>query len=489
MESKTSSLAGLENHPVLGHFLSLCRIPHPSHREQQLSDWLLAWGKARGLECRQDEAYNIYLRRPASPGYEAVPPILFQAHMDMVCEKAPGVLHNFDCDPIPVQREGDLLTTGGQTTLGADDCIGVALAMAALTEELPHPVVEALFTTAEEDDFSGAKNVQGSWFTARQLINLDNSVEGQIITGSSGGAAMEYSQPAPRRAAAGVGLRVTVEGLAGGHSGEDIHKGRGNAILLLARLLWELLPLGAGVAELGGGNSRVALPRQAQALLALPAPALDEAKRKAAAFEEKIRAEYAASAPELRVCLEAAPCPETVAEAENTRRFLQALWLLPNGILEMNGAYPAVVEASCNLGEVYLDESYRVVAEVRAAHESLLDYQLEKCRMAAELTGGSVRVFADYPGWLPANDSRLAARMAAIMERQLGRKPEIHPLHAGLEGGALAAAIPGLDAISMGPAHWGLHSPTERLSISSVDRLWEMLKALLAEKEVPAEAI
>lgn len=483
MENENKTLAQLENHPVLGHFLQICQHPHPSHREKKLSDWLLAWAKEQGLECKQDEVWNVYIRRPASPGCEAQPAILLQGHIDMVCEKAPGVEHDFDSDPIPVQREGDLLTTGGKTTLGADDGLGVALAMAALTEDIPHPVVEALFTVAEEDDFTGAKNADGSWFTARRLINLDNCVEGQIITGSSGGVAMEYSRPAPRKAAQGmVGLRVAVDGLPGGHSGEDIHKGRGNAILLLARLLCRLLPLGAAVAEMSGGNFRVALPRRAEALLAIPAETVEKAKKQAAAFEQLARGEYAGTAPELRVELTDASCPETVVETADTEKFLQALCLLPNGILEMNGAYHEVVEASCNLGELYLDESFRVVAEVRAAHKSLLDYQVEKCRMVEALTGGTVRLYADYPGWAPNPDSALCTQMADIMERHLGKKPDIHALHAGLEGGALVEAIPGLDAISMGPAHWGLHSPTETASIPSVERTWEMLKTLLAEK-------
>lgn len=484
MENENKTLEQLENHQVLSHFLHICRYPHPSHKEKKLSDWLLSWAKAQGLECKQDEVWNVYIRRPASPGYEGQPAILLQGHMDMVCEKAPGVEHDFDRDPIPVQREGDLLTTGGKTTLGADDGLGVALAMAALTEDVPHPVVEALFTVAEEDDFTGAKNADGSWFTARRLINLDNCVEGQIVTGSSGGVAMEYSQPAPRKATQPgmIGLRITVNGLPGGHSGEDIHKGRGNAILLLARLLCRLLPLGAAVAEMSGGNFRVALPRRAEALVAVPADVLTAAKEKAAEFEQLVRGEYAATAPELRVELADAPCPEAVVETANTEKFLQALSLLPNGILEMNGAYHEVVEASCNLGELYLEESFRVVAEVRAAHKSLLDYQVEKCRMVEGLTGGKVCLYADYPGWAPNPNSALCARMAELMERQLGKKPDVHALHAGLEGGALVEAIPGLDAISMGPAHWGLHSPTETASIPSVERTWELLKTLLAEK-------
>ena len=481
-----NSLQELKNDPVLKHFLKICEYPHPSHHEQALSDYLLGWGKAQGLECMRGRELEVYLRRPASPGYEKQPPILLQAHMDMVCEKAPGVQQDFDHDPVPVMREGDLLTTGGKTTLGADNGLGVALAMAALTEDIPHPELEVLFTTAEEDDFAGAKAAQGNWFHARRMINLDNSVENEIIVGSSGGSGMEFTLPAPQTEVPGGwgGVEIELQGLAGGHSGEDIHKGRGCANVLLARFLAGALELGLRLADVRGGTFRVALTRSSRALAALPAENLPALQAMAAQFEKELRAEYQSTAPHLTLTAVQADCPPKAATQADTERFVRAMLLLPSGIKEMNGAYHEVVEASCNLGEVYQKESgFTVIAEVRAAHDSTLEWQLTQCRMAAALLGAKVRLFGDYPGWAPNPDSVMLHLAKQKMKDEFGTAPTVRAVHAGLESGAMMRAIPGLDAISMGAAHWGLHSPGETASIPSVGRTWRVLQAILAAKE------
>lgn len=484
-QEKENSLQELQSDPVLKHFLKICEYPHPSHREKALSDYLLGWGQAQGLECQRGKALEVYLRRPASAGYENEPALLLQAHIDMVCEKAPGVQHDFDKDPVPVQREGDTLTTGGKTTLGADNGLGVALAMAALSEQIPHPELEVLFTTAEEDDFAGAKAAQGSWFHAKRMINLDNSVENEIIVGSSGGSGMEFLLPAPQTALPGgyQGMAVEVQGLAGGHSGEDIHKGRGNANVLLARFLQKVLPQKIRLAEVRGGTVRVALTRSCRAVLAVPGEAMPRLQAMAGQFEQELRAEYRGTAPELRLTVAPTNCPQKAASEADTEKFVQAMLLLPNGIKEMNGAYREVVEASCNLGEVYQDENgFKIVAEVRAAHDSTLEWQLAQCRMVAALLGGSVRLFGDYPGWAPNPDSKLLHLVKQKMQAEFGQEPRVRAIHAGLESGAMIKAIPGLDVVSIGAAHWGLHSPTETASIPSVKRTWRVLQEILKTK-------
>ena len=479
------TLQELQSDPVLRHFLKICEYPHPSHREKALSDYLLAWGRAQGLECQRGEALEVYLRRPASPGYEGEPALLLQAHIDMVCEKAPGVQHDFDRDPVPVQREGDMLTTGGKTTLGADNGLGVALAMAALCEDIPHPELEVLFTTAEEDDFAGAKAADGKWFHARRMINLDNSVENELIVGSSGGSGMELTLPAPQTEVPGgyAGAEIVLQGLAGGHSGEDIHKGRGSANVLMARFLAKALGLGLRVADVRGGTFRVALTRSCRVQAALPAENLPALQVLAAQFEAELQAEYKATAPALTLCVTQTSCPAKAATAADTEKFTQAMLLLPNGIKEMNGAYHEVVEASCNLGEVYQNENaFVIIAEVRAAHDSTLEWQLTQCRMAAALLGAKVRLFGDYPGWAPNPDSQILHLAAEKLEAEYGKAPTVRAIHAGLESGAMIKAIPGLDAVSLGAAHWGLHSPTETASIPSVQRTWRVLQAILKAK-------
>lgn len=485
VQDTEKTLQQLEQDPVLRHFLNICKYPHPSHKEKALSDYLLSWGKQQGLVCMQGTELEVYLRRPASSGFEEQPTLLLQAHMDMVCQTAPGVQHDFDHEPIRPVREGDLLTTGGRTTLGADNGLGVALAMAALTENIPHPPLEVLFTTAEEDDFAGAKAAQGKWFKARRMINLDNSVENEIIVGSCGGVGAEVTFPAERQAvpAGCAAVRLEIEGLQGGHSGEDVHRGRGSANILLARLLSVLAPLQVQVSELQGGSCRVALPRSAYAVLVFSAGALPELRRLTAEYEEIFRREYKYTAPALTVNIKDTDCPARAVSAADTQRLVQALLLLPNGIREMNGAYREVVEASCNLGEVYLEEAgFRIVAEVRAAHESMLEWQIVQSRAAAALLGGRVRLFGDYPGWTPNPDSQLLQLAAEKMEQEYKKPPVIRAIHAGLEGGAMCRAIPGLDVISIGAAHWGLHSPNETASIPSVQRTWRVLQAILFQK-------
>lgn len=484
--SESEPLQALQSDAVLKHFLKICEYPHPSHHEKALSDYLLAWGRQQGLECHQGKEWDVYLRRPASAGYEQQPALLLQAHIDMVCEKAPGVQHDFLHDAVPVMREGDLLTTGGKTTLGADNGLGVALAMAALSEDIPHPALEVLFTTAEEDDFAGAKAADGSWFHARRMINLDNSVENEIIVGSSGGSGLKLTLPAPHTAvpAGYVGVQIVLDGLAGGHSGEDVHKGRGNANVLMARFLAKASDLGVRLAEVRGGTTRVALTRRCRAWAALPGENLSALQTLAAQFGKELQAEYQATAPHLCLTAEKADCPAAAASPADSAKFVQAMLLLPCGIKEMNGAYHEVVEASCNLGEVYQSKAaFTIVAEVRAAHDSTLEWQLTQCRMAAALLGGSAELFGDYPGWAPDPNSRLLHLAQEKMQQEFGQAPTVRAIHAGLESGAMIRAIPGLDAISMGAAHWGLHSPAESASICSVQRTWRVLQAILAAKE------
>ena len=481
-----NSLQELKNDPVLKHFLKICEYPHPSHREQALSEYLLGWGKAQGLECVRGKALEVYLRRPASPGYEGEPALLLQAHMDMVCDKAPGVQQDFDRDPVPVMREGDLLTTGGKTTLGADDGLGVALAMAALTEDVPHPELEVLFTTAEEDDFAGAKAAQGDWFHARRMINLDNSVENEIIVGSSGGTAVKILLPAPQTKVPGgyMGAQVEVQGLQGGHSGEDIHRGRGSANVLMARFLEKALGLGIRLANVRGGKARVALTRSCRTVLALPQDQLPALQKLAEEMQALLQAEYQATAPALSLTADAAACPAAAASPADTEKYVQMMLLLPSGIKEMNGAYHEVVEASCNLGEVYQDENgFTVIAEARAVHDSSLEWQLAQCRAVTALLGAEMQTFGPYPAWSPDPDSKLLKLVSEKMQAEFGRQPCVRAIHAGLESGAMIAAIPGLDVVSIGPDHWGLHSPHETASISSVGRTWRVLQAILAARE------
>lgn len=494
-EKKYESLEQLlQENRVMYHFAKLCQIPHPSFKEKRLSDYLLRWAKDQGLEASQDEYHNVFIRKPATPGYEDAPAVMLQAHIDMVCEKAPEVEHDFDTDPIRIQLDGDLLSTGGRTTLGADDGIGVAYALAILeAQDLPHPPLEVLLTTAEEEDLSGAQNVDASSFKARMLINIDNAVEHELLAGSCGGIGVEVELPAePEPVPDGYqAYQVELSGLLGGHSGEDIHRGHGNANILLGRLLHACVrELPVRIGALNGGSFRLAIPRDAQVLLYIPVDKEEKFKEIVDKMTEVFRREYEAVTPEFAVSVSV---PVTGADCggearacspEAARRLVQALYLSPNGINEMNNAVPGVVESSDNLGELRLEMEqgrFVIIYEIRASFDSTREYLYQKIQILTELLGGTVRGFTDYPSWSFDPHSRLRKTASEVYQREFGEKIVTKAVHAGLECGCLMPKMPGLDAISIGPDAWGLHSPQERLSISSTDRVYWFVKKMLEE--------
>ncbi|MDD6570359.1 MAG: aminoacyl-histidine dipeptidase [Acidaminococcus sp.] len=482
------SLEQLLQHPVFHHFGQLCRIPHPSFQEKALSAAVYSWARQKGFETWQDDWNNVFIRKPASPGYEHRPAVMLQAHLDMVCQKARGVEHDFARDPIHLELKGDLLSTGGRTTLGADDGIGVALAMALLEDDsLQHPELEVLLTTAEEEDMSGAQNVDASDFHAHYLVNIDNAVERHSVTGSCGGFGVKFQLPVTWEAVPAQSLfyHLKVEGLQGGHSGEDIHRGRGNANIFLIRMLLgarKKMPL--HLASLHGGTFRLAIPRDAEAMVMVPAAKKEEFLAAVEQVAEHLRAEYKAVASKLKITVELAEGPDTglVVSQDVTDKFIEVLVLSPNGISEMNAAIPTVVQSSDNLGEIRLEpEENRlvVVYEIRTSFRSKADYIWDKIHLLARLVGGTCEKFAAYPGWPNDPDSKLTPQVQRIYQDLFGEPMEATPIHSGLECGCLMEKRPELDAISLGPDCWDLHSPQERLSVRSTLRMYEFLKVLL----------
>lgn len=477
----------LKENRVFYNFSKLCEIPHPSFKEKQLSDFLLSWAEERKLFATQDHKWNVFIRKPATPGYENAPSVMLQAHIDMVCEKAAGVSHDFDKDPIHLELEGDLLTTGGRTTLGADDGIGVAYAMAILeADDIPHPPLEVLFTTAEEEDLSGAQEVDASDFKARMLINIDNAVEHELLAGSCGGMGTELLIPlefgeAPSEYTA---WEVKISGLPGGHSGEDINKGHGNANILLGRLLNSCQQkFSFMLGDIIGGSFRLAIPRDAACVLLLPADNVSELKETAAKLAQIFKREYEAVASELTVTVtEAGFTKKQAVLPESVKRLIAAILLSPNGISEMNNAVTGVVESSDNLGEICLEDGKaKLIYEIRASFDTTGTYIYEKIQTLAELLCGTCRSFADYPSWSFSPVSRLRQLTTKVYRREFNDEIKTMVVHCGLECGCLYPKMPGLDAISIGPDCWGLHSPQERLSISSSERMYQLIKGVLAE--------
>ena len=360
--------------------------------------------------------------------------------------------------------------------------------MALLEDDrMAHPELEALFTTAEEEDMSGAQNVDASDFHARYLVNIDNAVERHSVTGSCGGFGVKFHLPVTWEAVPGQALfyHLKVEGLQGGHSGEDIHRGRGNANIFLIRML-----LGARkktplhLASLHGGTFRLAIPRDAEAVVMVPAARKNEFLAAVDQVAEALQAEYKAVAANLKITVEETAGPDTglVTAQDVTDRFIEGMALSPDGISEMNAVIPTVVQSSDNLGEIRLEpEENRLVAiyEIRTSFRSKADYIWDKIHLLARLAGGTCEKFAAYPGWPDHPDSKLTFQVKQVYQELFGESMEAAPIHSGLECGCLMEKRPELEAISLGPNCWDLHSPQERLSVRSTLRMYEFLKALL----------
>lgn len=487
-KEKFTNLEELLQQSVFQHFARLCQIPHPSFKEKAISDYVYEWARKQGFTVRQDEWNNVFLRKPASPGYENRPGVMLQAHLDMVCQKALNVEHDFLKDPIHLELQGDILSTGGRTTLGADDCIGVALIMALLEDEsFAHPELEALFTTAEEEDLSGALNVDAKDFSSRYLINIDNAEERHSVTGSCGGFDVNFYLPVTWNSVpqGAQFFHLKVEGLQGGHSGEDIHRGRGNANIFLIRLLLfarKKMPL--QLASLFGGTFRLAIPRDAEAVVMVPGNYQDAFMAAVKQIAEELYQEYKAVADNLKISVEKTQGPDNalVVSQDVTDKFIRLLVLSPDEIVGMNAAVPGVVESSNNIGEIRLEPEQNrlvVVYDVRASRRSKADYIWDKIYLLAQLSGAACEKFASYPGWSHNPDSRLAPLVQQVYEDTFGEKMAATPIHSGLECGCLIEKKPELDAISLGPDCWDLHSPQERLSVKSTLRIYEFLKKLL----------
>lgn len=495
----------------LFYFSQLAEIPRDSGKEKAVSDFLLNWALERGLDAYQDAVWNLIIKKPGSAGREAEEPVILQAHLDMVCEKDSTSRHNFETDPIPLRMEGDWLTSAAGTTLGSDDGIGVAYIMAVLADEtLSHPPIEALLTVQEESTFAGAANVDWSLLLGKRLINLDQSVENEVLCGACGGTGMQMrvplvQEPIPEDFQT---MRVTISGLEGGHSGEDIHRGRGSAIALLARGLQSCKENLHGVqgcedglqgskvdgrsklriVEFTGGTSRLAISREAGTVFAIAKTDVEACEQLWSELEQQWKKEYETTAKRLHVQVqtgtkESNDCKtkkQSCYTAESGEKILAALRLFPDGIQQMNGTFPGTVESSNNLGIVRTEETELVMtAEARGAYASTIEAIRQKVLCLADLLGGTCEFFAAYVPWEYRSDSPLR-RLAMDTYREAFRT-ELKPVvvHAGIECGFFLQAKPELDAISIGPTAQYFHSPKERLQVSSTLREWMFLKELL----------
>jgi dipeptidase D len=476
---------GLEPKVLWKYFDAISQIPRCSGQEERILGYLTELAGKRGLTTRRDTVGNLVIVLPASPGCEKSPTVVLQGHVDMVCEKNRDVTHDFEKDGIPVVRDGDWITARG-TTLGADN--GVALSsMLALLDQPParHGALELLFTVDEERGLTGAGGIEPHMLDGRVLLNLDSEEEGFVTVGCAGGGDTVIALHL-RREAAPAGwepAQLQVRGLRGGHSGIDIHENRANSLRCLGRVLdrmgRELGGLRLG--QLEGGSKRNAIPREASALIWLPAGSRAQAERATAAAAADLRAEFGSTDPELEAKLDAPPAqlPQPFS-AEDTTRALTLLLAIPTGVLAMNRSIPGLVETSTNLGVVEgEDDVVRFISCTRSSLGAALEGARQGLRALGESVGAEVSLEPRYPGWNPNLESRLLARFKEVHEKVTGQKVKVMAIHAGLECGILGERFPGMDMISFGPDLKGVHAPGEQLSIPSTERFFKLLKELL----------
>lgn len=469
-------LGNLEPKAVFRFFEELTRLPHESGNTAAASDWAEGFARERGLKCRRDQMGNVVIWKGASPGYEDHPAVMLQGHLDMVCVKEPGVEHDFTKDSLDLFVDGDWIGARG-TSLGGDDGVAVAMAMAVLDDDsIPHPPIEAVFTVDEEVGLLGAAGLDASDLASRILINLDSEVEGILTVGCAGGARCDLEARLSMEEASGMLCGIALTGLSGGHSGTMIHLGLANANKLLGDLLAHIGP--CRLVSLYGGEQDNAIPNSARAAV-LVDPGQEDAAR--AAAEAWLKTQSWPKDPHLALSWTAGQGTARALSQADTEKAIQLIQEVPNGVQAMNPDLPGQVQTSLNLGRLRLDEG--ALALTFSLRSSVGE---EKERLAGKLQslcaqyGADFSRRGDYPGWAYRRDSRLRDTMVRVFRERYGKEPVVETIHAGLECGLLAEKLPGLDAVSTGPNILEIHSARERLSIASVQRTWAYLLEVLA---------
>lgn len=469
---------------VWEQFEAITKVPRPSKKEERIIEFLIDFAKSHNLEYQRDKIGNVVIRKPATVGYEERETIILQSHMDMVCEKNSDVDFDFDNEPIRAVVDGEWVRAEG-TTLGADCGIGMAAAMALLLDqEAEHAPIEALFTVDEETGLTGAFNLGEGMLTGKYLLNLDSEDEGEIFIGCAGGidtlATFTISlEPAPKNYEF---YRFDVSDLVGGHSGDDINKGRANSNKITARLLLEAQQAFDGrMSYFDGGNLRNAIPREAYAVVGIPSKLKDKFEARVAQFNDEIREEFHFTEPDMRLALSPMPGVEEVLSLDSQRKLLGALVGVPNGVLAMSSAIPGLVETSTNLASVKFTDKKKVVVTTsqRSSVESAKHYAKNAVESVFALAGADIIHSDGYPGWAPNPDSKLLKVSVECYERLFGVEPKVKAVHAGLECGLFLEKYPHLEMVSFGPTLRGVHSPDERLEIATVDKFWRHLKEIV----------
>lgn len=476
------TIKDLEPRAVWKHFEALTQVPRPSGHLEKIQKFLLDFGKSINVQTWQDEAGNIIMRKPATPGLEARKGIILQAHMDMVPQKTPDSKHDFVNDPIQTVVKGDWLYAC-DTTLGADNGLGVAAIMAIMEDNtLQHGPLEALITADEETGMYGAFGLKGGELEGELLLNLDSEEEGVMYIGCAGGldisASMEFMEEESDDEAA---VKVVLKGLRGGHSGLEINAGRGNANKLMARFVREAMDeCGVVLANWNGGNMRNAIPASCEVVLTLPTEAIEEVKAIAAKYEALYNSEYATIEEGITLTVEECEVPETVVPEEIQENLVDVILACHDGVLRFIPTIPDTVETSSNLSIVKIGEGQAEINILaRSSCDTMKEFLALQLSSCFAMAGMKVELSGGYSGWQPNVNSPLLAALKKAYSDMFGTQPDVRVIHAGLECGIISTNYPGMDMVSFGPTLMSPHSPTERVEIATVEKFYSLVKALV----------
>jgi len=469
---------------ILKNFEKISSIPRGTKNEAGIRTWLQNWTASRGLTFKTDAAGNLVIQVPASGGYENHPTLILQGHLDMVCQKTPDSTHDFTRDPIRIIRDGDWMKAD-KTTLGADNGIAIALMMSIVEDgSVQHPPLELLLTVEEELGVVGADNLDPSLLTGKILINLDSEDEGIFTIGCAGGGSTYLTLPVSWefQSLAEAAFELKIGGLKGGHSGDDIHKHRANANKLMARVL-DLVQrdIPIRLSALAGGTARNAMPRDATAVFVCSREMSAKCRELVQQYEETLQVEYRQAEPNLFLMLaEMKDLVAGVISTADTRKCIQLLMILPNGVAEMSAEIEGFVETSNNIGIMELKgQGLSVVSNQRSTFFSRMEEMAYRVEAIGAMAGAKIEHTKIFPAWKPNLDSSLLKKCRQVYEAQFGNPPIVNIVHAGLECGEISDRCGGLDSISLGPTVQNPHSPDERMHIPSVEKTWKFLTALL----------
>lgn len=468
---------------VLSFFSEITRIPRESGHEEKITEYLCEYARQRELAHKVDKSGNVVITAPATQGYEDRPTIILQGHTDMVCEKEAGYDFDFSKDPIEYEIE-DGWMIARHTTLGADNGIGIATALAIMDDDtISHPRLECLFTTSEETGLDGARGLKADMLTGKTLINLDDEDEGYFCVGCAGGmdvvGTFRYLPKKPLRGS--VVSRFTIDGGLGGHSGDDIDKNRINAVQQAARFVNIAMRFNVDLCSIQAGNKRNAIARSAEIILAIPARNEDKVIEAFNTFTSNLKAEFALSDPGLTFKAEPISWGGDAIDRRNAHKLIKSLLAIPHGVINMSDAIPGLIETSTNLASVSMMAGHTITVGnmLRSSVNSEKEFLAERITAVFEMAGAKVKCSDGYPGWKPNLDSRIKDVCVASYKKLFGKEPVVRAIHAGLECGLFTEKFPDMDMIAFGPTLRGVHAPGERLNLASLDRFYAVLLDVL----------